>query len=538
MALKVALVFDAPRRFMNDPSGGLLPLGLLSMAAMLKARGHDVQVAHLSRYSRRDALRLLADGPPDLVGFSCFTFQRQRTLETARNLLEFIDGPKPFIVLGGPHATPLAQPILERCPWVDGVVCGEGEETLADIAEKLDKGEDPAGTAGFVARQRGQIVVGPERPLMDDLDRLPGIAGSDLILLGVNRRFQLRHLVTGRGCTARCSFCAAPGGSQGRVRRHSVDWVCREIEGLADRLGLTFLSFRDDTFTDDPQWTQELCRRILAGGRDLLWDCQSRVNALDDETVQLMRRAGCVQIQLGVESGSPRLRKQLGKPFSDERLEAAVTACRKVGMRVSFYLISGIPGEASADYEATRRLVETLKPASLVISRLVKFPGTQLSADTPDAEWFDRPEPEFPVVTGAQADKHDAALQGLADVTGEALPFTEAELKAASALLDHAPPAMLALGECYEDQGADDAAESIYQKILSERPGYVWAALNYADLLMAQDAFQQAIPLLKQLCGQVPNWPYPLSRLGEALVGIGQEKAGKDLLERARQMEF
>ena len=120
MPQSFVFAFTCPKRLKDDPAASLLPLGLLSMAAHLKRAGHQAVAVHLGRMSRRDAIEVLVDGDPSVVGFTCFTFQRARTLEMARLLRERCGPERPRILLGGPHAGPLAREILERCPWIDG----------------------------------------------------------------------------------------------------------------------------------------------------------------------------------------------------------------------------------------------------------------------------------------------------------------------------------------------------------------------------------------------------------------------------------
>mgnify|MGYP002681354791 FL=1 len=516
MTLKVTLAFASPRQFARDPSTALLPLGLLSMGAVLERAGHAVTLIHLGRFRSADAVPLLAAGAPRIVGFSCFTYQRAQTLRLARRLKERTGPAGPLVLLGGPHASPLAGEILARCPWIDGVVQGEGEQTMLEIAARLERGTDLAGTPGLWCRSGGAVIAGPVRPLVEPLDSLPSIARADLTILGVDPLLQLRHLVTGRGCGARCAFCYAPSAWRGCVRAHSIDGLMREIAALRERRGLVYLSFRDDTFTDDPARTKEFCRRLIADGADILWDCQSRVNRLDRETLAWMRRAGCVQIQLGVESGSDTVLKYLRKPFNAARLRGAVAACRRAGVRVSFYLICGVPGESRADLDATEKLVAELRPASLVVSRLTLFPGTALGAAVPAARWFEDASPHLFARSDRRAAAAAARLDALAARVAAEEPFTAAELEHVAAELEDAPPVLLDLAQLHERRGEIDAAVRALRRALEIRPGYPWAELELGVLLLEEDRPREALPLLKAVAERVPRWPYARERLEEA----------------------
>jgi anaerobic magnesium-protoporphyrin IX monomethyl ester cyclase len=464
---------------------------------------------------------LVADAP-DIVGFSCFTYQRAQTLEIARRIKERKAARSPLVILGGPHASPLAGEILARCPWVDGVVQGEGEKTLRELAERLERRADLAGTPGYWCRRDGVTVKGPPRPLADNLDELPSIADADHEIAGVDPLFQLRHLVTGRGCSARCTFCYAPSGWHGCVRSHSVEWIVHELSALKKRHGLAYVSFRDDTFTDDQAWTKELCARLVATRADLLWDCQSRVNRLDYDTVAWMRRAGCVQIQLGVESGSDTVLKYLRKPFNVARLRSAVAACRRVGMRVSFYLICGVPGECKADLDATERLVAELRPASLVVSRLTLFPGTPLGADIPPARWFEDEADHIYARNDARALAAAARLDALAHRVAAEEPFTPEELGRAAAALGDAPPVLVNLAQLYERLDNLEAAEAACRRALEVQPGYLWAALELGAMLLEGGRPREALPHLASVVDRVPAWPYARECLAQARAAAGK----------------
>ncbi len=523
---------------MDDPASGLLPLGLLSMAAVLKEAGHRVSVIHLGRFSRRDAIEVLSEGDPDVVGFSCFTFQRNRTFELARRLRERCGPERPRILVGGPHASPLASEILLRYPWIDGVARGEAEETVLQLAAQLEQGEGLRGIPGLIVRDgTGGIDAPQARPLIENVDALPSIAAADLTILGVDRLLQLRHLITARGCPCRCTFCSAPQLWGGRTRSLSVERVLAEATVLRRRYGLLYLSFRDDTFTADPAWTRFFSEAVIASELDILWDCQSSVSRLDPATVALMRTAGCVQIQLGVESGSDAVLRILAKPFNRSHLTSALEACRRVGMLLSFYVITGVPGERTQDIRQTERLVAQSRPASLVVSRLAAYPDTPIASDLAPSVWFEDDRESFFLREDPSALAHTARLRALADAVAGREPYSLGELKRAAAFLNEAPPAMLAVARLQEEAGLVKQAGQTYATILDQRPGYPWAELSLGELLLETGEPRQAADRFERVIGAVPGWPYPLDRYGWALVRLGNEAEGRALITRAQQMQ-
>src|SRR5262245_53523109 len=373
--MRILLAYRCQYGGRNDFYTRQMPVGLGNINAVLRSAGHDARLANFSRSTWENVRRTLRRFRPRILGISLFTFNRGAVLKLAR-VARQVD-PGIFIVAGGPHATHLAESVLSRHPSVDAVAIGEGEETLRDLARALDAGEDLRQVAGLAFREGGRIVRTPPRPVVSDLDQLPHPA-AHYESFGVDRFAQFEFLITSRGCPARCTFCSTPEFWGTRLRYRSVDHVLDELRFLQERFGHVTVSFRDDTFTVDKKRTIELCRRILASGLHLLWDCQSRVNAIDEERLLWMRRAGCQHIQFGVESGSRSILDKLNKGIHLDQVVQACALTRKVGMDISLYLITGVQGETEEDIRATLRLIRRVRPHDGIVSPLVVYPGTAL----------------------------------------------------------------------------------------------------------------------------------------------------------------
>jgi len=534
--MKIVLAFPAEKRHLADHSTGLLPLGLLSMASGLSLQGHEVTVAHLGPYRRRDAIRIIMDGEPDMVGLSCFTFQRSETFRIAAAVREAGGGKRPFIVLGGPHAAPLADELLKRVPAVDAVATGEGERTVADLAERLQRGVSPAGIAGLVVRQGEGITDGGPVPLVDNLDDLPTVTKSSFPILGVSIPYQMRHIMASRGCSARCVFCCAPDIWGRRVRRRSVESLMAEIAELRRLYGCVFLSFRDDTFTADSDWIREFCRRLIDSGGDVLWDCQTRVTAIDGQTADLMRLAGCVQVQMGVESGSDRILQFIRKPFNAGQALEAVSVCRDAGLLVSLYLICGVPGEEEDDIRLTEELVRQARPSSVSIARLCLYPGAPIAAHVPPDRWFLEEADDLYASDEPASLRHLQRLQALERAVSGTKPFTASELKAVAGRLT-GPATALAVIMDLDDRGRLEEAEKACNDLLEAWPGYPWGELELGELLLEQGRAGEAESHLRQVMTRVSRWPYPVDRLGWCLRLLGREREGDSLIVEALQLD-
>jgi radical SAM superfamily enzyme YgiQ (UPF0313 family) len=503
--MRVVLLFPAPRRDREDPSCALLPVGLLGLAAVLRAHGHRVLVIHTGGFGEKATLRAVRRFRPGLVGLSCFTYQRHLVARWARRVRASLAPATPFVAVGGPHASALPREILDRWPWIDAVAEGEAEATVLELAHRLEAGADPAGIPGLWLRRDGPVASRPPPPAQVDLDRWPSTLGLEPFFRGVDWRVQERHRVTGRGCRGGCRFCCAPALWRERIRRHSLERVLSEIRALRRR-GHAWLSFRDDSFVSDPDWTAELCRRLIRESPDLMWDCQADLARLDNELIELMRRAGCMQIQLGVESADDRVLRALGKPHRLCHIQLAVDAVRRVGLWMSFYLMAGCPAEDRAARQATIELVRRARPASLSVSRLSLYPGTALARRiSPDRFFRVRAESLF-YRSDPAAIRYANVLRTLARDCLRQEPYTIEELALAEERTGGAPSVRLTLAQAALRQGEYLLAEMACRRWLRDRPRSAWARFTLAEIFFSQGRRQDAAAELERALDRLPNW--------------------------------
>ncbi len=354
------------------------PTGVLYLAAALREGGH--QVVFQDRVLPGESLNLDGVG---LVGITCYAPTFSLALELARQAR----AARIPVVLGGPHVTFTYREALET-EAVDFVVRGEGEETLLELADFLSgrRDGDLGAIPGLVWRdgKDGGIVVNPDRPALEDLDRLPFPARS-LVDFSLYRTLtvagkQAVSIVTSRGCPFRCNFCVVPNLPQKRWRARSVESVVREMEAVKKDLGFTSFVFVDDNLTVDTGRLREFCERLLLMGAPFRWWCMSRADTLvhHPDLVDLMGRAGCVTVFLGLESGSDRVLREYGKKESVETGTRAVRLLESRGIEAHASFILGSAGETREDVEATIEYARKLDPAVVQFSILTPYPGTPL----------------------------------------------------------------------------------------------------------------------------------------------------------------
>jgi tetratricopeptide (TPR) repeat protein len=142
--------------------------------------------------------------------------------------------------------------------------------------------------------------------------------------------------------------------------------------------GIRFFFISDDTFTIQKKRVISICKGIIQKGMKVSWNAISRVDHVDDDTLYWMRRAGCIQISYGIESGSPKIRKSLNKQIDTERVKRAFKLTTRYGILARAYFIYGCPGETEETIEETIRLILEIKPMGTIFYILDLFPGTDL----------------------------------------------------------------------------------------------------------------------------------------------------------------
>ncbi|WP_052572050.1 B12-binding domain-containing radical SAM protein [Geothrix fermentans] len=522
---RTLLAYSAPRSGFGDEWMTFLPIGLGYLQAMLKARDLPCRVANLSGKGRKDILAYLRAQNPAVVGVSMFTFNRKRSYELLTWAREACPGA--ILLAGGPHPTHLADEVFEDCPALDAIVQGEGEAVLLGIAERLRTapGSDLwKRTPGLILRD-GRTL--PQPPL-EDLDAI-GIPAEHLEADFLNDVGQLAYLSTSRGCPATCNFCNTPEFWGTSIRFRSAPSVLREMRLLREKHGLTYFSFRDDTFTANRDRVLTLMKGIQESGLHPLWNCQSRVNLVDEDRLVAMKRAGCEFMQFGVEHGSERVLQLLDKGTNLRHARRALGLVRKVGMNLGIYLITGIPGETWADVEETAAFIRDTRPQDCQISPLALYPGTRMF-DQYRAEG--RIQKDFYRASGdaeifARVDGHtEKALRHIDREAQRAKAkshFSPAEFAEQKRWLGFCSVTNLLCGEAAEEEGRFTEAEAEYAEIIDKEPANSWGFLKRALLREKLGRMDQARADLTEVLALAPGNPEATELA--TLWGLKQHKA-------------
>jgi len=341
------------------------PLGILYCAGVLKAGGIEVSLLDqpAKRFSLDQTVNWVKKEDPDIIGFSVLLSVAKEAPKIAERVKA--ENPNITVVFGSHHATFNAERILEKYPFVDIVVRGEGEHTSLEIARCLEKQRELDKVEGVTFRRNGMIVSNPDRPLNKDVDALPfpdrDLAGvqykSAIFGVKINSR-KFTTMLSSRGCPFNCSFCGIRKFTRRAWRPRSVENVITELEYLQSEGYEQFL-FADDNFTLDAKRVSKLCRSIKKEGMDIEWFCDSRVDHVSYDMFRDMVNAGCRCLFFGIESANQRILDYYRKGITPEQSEKAVRNARKAGIDIivgSF--IVGAPDETQ------REIVNTLQFAN------------------------------------------------------------------------------------------------------------------------------------------------------------------------------
>ncbi|MBF0196057.1 MAG: tetratricopeptide repeat protein, partial [Magnetococcales bacterium] len=270
--------------------------GLLSIAAQVLASNRKVLICNLSDFTWQNVEKFIKSIDVDLIGLTCMSHNLRGVAAITKLIREA--HPKAHIVAGGTHATALYKETLKHFSAIDTIVIGEGEDTFLNIIEHIESNKSLKGIAGTAYRDdENQIKLGPFRDRINDLDKLAS----------PHDYFTLHLLITSRGCPFRCTFCGSEVQWGTKLKMNSTEHVLQQLENIVNKNKINALAIKDDTFTAIRKRTLNICQQIVKRGLNFIWSCDTRVNSLDEEVLYAMRMAGCQQISVGVESGSPEI---------------------------------------------------------------------------------------------------------------------------------------------------------------------------------------------------------------------------------------
>ncbi len=364
------------------------PLGTLYAASYLRERGHtpalfDAMLAE----STAEWKNALAQHRPQIAAIyeDSFNYLSKMCLlrmrEAALEMIDYSRAARVPVVVSGSDATDHPELYLRR--GAAAVMLGEGEMTLADLADRLSAHgsvEDVAGIAyldGAAALRRTAA-----RPFIKSLDDLP-FPAWDLVDVSRYREIWLaRHgyysmnLATTRGCPYHCNWCAKPIYGQ-RYATRSPKKVVEEIAWLKQHFTPSHLWMVDDVFGLKPGWVEEFATLVNEQDARVPFKCLMRADQVTEPVAAALASAGCRMLWMGAESGSQKVLDAMDKGLRVEDIKSANRLLKSHGIDVGVFLQFGYPGETWADIEATLQLAREIEPSDIGVSVSYPLPGTR-----------------------------------------------------------------------------------------------------------------------------------------------------------------
>lgn len=303
--------------------------------------------------------RILA-ATPDVIGFSVQNTSALFTLEILKRIKSRHPGVK--IILGGPNCYNLTQDDnnlilpygLQK--FADVIVIGEGEQTLLTVLSRLQSGESLEGCKGVAIERNGKWVFPGMAPSIMNLNDLPFPDFSMLDLQAYTDPASL-PIQTSRGCVMRCVFCTDTQFWH-PFRFRNAENIVAEMETLHQKYGCRFFGINDSVINGNLSNLLRLCDLMIQKKLNVSWGGNFRVDKrIDTGMLQKIRKAGCCYVTLGIESGSNKILRLMGKGFTIEEAERFIIQCGQVGIDVVVNWIVGFPGETEEDFMQTYRFI-------------------------------------------------------------------------------------------------------------------------------------------------------------------------------------
>lgn len=370
--MNIILVFPRIKYGEHSP-----PLGLGYIASVLEKNGYTVSIVDLTFEKSFDFLeKRLKELKPNLVGITCQTTFAEEAFKAVKISKRIL--PKTVVVLGGPHPTVLPLRTLQETE-ADIVVIGEGEYTVKEIVERIKENRSPKEVKGIYYKEAKGITFSGNREFIKDLDEIPFPARH----LFDKRYFEYPEItmINSRGCPFNCSFCQPTLKKLfgKKIRLRSPENIIDEIKLILKTYGNKRIRFHDDTFTWNREWVKRLCNLIKKENLKFTWNCKSRVDVFDRELVKILKQAGCVSVDLGIESGSQRILDEiLNKNVFVEQIKETFKICYEEGMETLGFIMVGAPTETPQEILDTINLIEKAEIRNLHVSIFTPFPGTRI----------------------------------------------------------------------------------------------------------------------------------------------------------------
>lgn len=384
--MKIALI-DIPIVSAKESKKDIPSLTLGYLGAALLSAGHTVLFLDTARWKKsyESCYEKIITERPEVIGFTCTTLTRFVTINLIKKIKKIYS---PLVITGGCHFTFTAKDALEKVKEIDIVVRGEGEKTIIEVIKAYARNEEYLNVTGVTYRDNnGKIIENPDRPFASfDSIMPPAWELFDLTLYNdtlESTNLKVIGLMSSRGCPQRCAFCANSAMGRTALRLRSPNLVVNELEGLHTKFGYNAFKFSDDTLTINKAHITEICNEIMSRNLEVKWSARVRANTVDEKLLDLMKKAGCVSLHYGVESGSQKILRMMQKGIKIEEVKKAVRLSASIGFNhIGATFMVSYPKETLEDLDCSFKLMQELKSygsnIQVAFGFTLIYPGTEV----------------------------------------------------------------------------------------------------------------------------------------------------------------
>ena len=357
----------------------LPPLGLLYIASILKKNGYDSEVldCNVTDWDIEIIANYIVDKNPDIVGIGIMTPQIVNTLKLCKKIKEKKSEIK--ICLGGSHVNSVGTEVFKYSNDIDFLIVGEGEYAFLDLIKNF---KNINKVKNLIYKKHGKIKINDRRDPIKNLDDLPFPDFSMIDIYAYKspyvEGYPMIPIIASRGCPFNCSFCDAHRTHGRKLRKRSPKNIVDEIEYNIKRFGIKHVAIKDSSFILDKEWTNAVCDEIINRNLKIKWNCSSRVDNLDFDTLKKIKKAGCMMISFGVESGSQTVLNNINKKTTLQQVIDAFKMAKFVGLKTYAFFMIGNPGDNLERVKKTINFAKKLDPDLVAFQITEAYPGTEL----------------------------------------------------------------------------------------------------------------------------------------------------------------
>jgi anaerobic magnesium-protoporphyrin IX monomethyl ester cyclase len=384
--MKMTLIFTSNElnpnfqelQFRDDSIGHVPPLSLMYVASILESEGVEVDIMDMDaeQLSYESALKRVEKFSPDLIGFTLSTYSFRPILSWIKQFKKDTGLP---IIVGGAHAALYPTETMVH-PEIDYLIVGEAELPLPEFIRAFKNGQDFTGLKSLAYRDKdGNVIVDKTRQAIDELDSVPWpnltLVNNSVYSNIISKRKNFTAMLSTRGCPYKCTFCDQKTPP---YRTRGIDNFVDEVVRNYHEFGVREFDIYDSTFTANKKRVKAICDRLEALNLDIGFTIRSRVDSVDPDVLDALKRGGCHTIFYGVETSDPEILRRMRKEITPERIREIVTYTKSIGIDTLGFFMFGYPGETRETMENTLQFAMDLPLDYAQFTVLTPFPDTEI----------------------------------------------------------------------------------------------------------------------------------------------------------------